>query len=203
MSACRFAASAGGESAAEFRERFMRLFRKTMPETIKAYGFTECMPAAWTFAGVELGEGDRATALAALLMDGTPVHPSPAWLCMRVGPHGTVIQGTGHTHSIVAPRAGPMEVAMHVPAPRRPLPAHRSDTEEHHSAPVVAAIVAIVWRESALRGLRDLASAGDVDGLVRIEINRLCNPAEGRAALDRHSTACGPGVGDRTLLRAF
>jgi hypothetical protein len=154
--------------AAEFRERFMRLLARTPAGVFKRYGFAVCRPGDWAFAGVEIEAGDRATAMAA------PVDaPGPLQVRLRVGPDGTVMHGARNTHSLVASRAGALEVAIHLPSSPLLQPA----MDDPGPAPA-AIVLAIIWRESALRGLRHLASAGDVQGLVRDEINRLCNPAE-------------------------
>jgi hypothetical protein len=148
-----------------FRERFTRLLRRSAPGAFSACGFTECRGGRWAFAGVALEAGDRATALAAWPGIGNAEHEFPVQLSMRVGPQSIAAHGTQHTLSIVAPRGGPLEVAINA-------------TEEHPEAlPMTVVVAAVVWRASALRGLRYLASAGDVDGLVRDEIQRLCNPA--------------------------
>lgn len=169
---------AGGEPAAGFRERITRLLRKAPTDCFKAYGFAQCTPATWIFAGVDIRAGDRATALAARPTDAGHHFSPPPRLSMRVGPRGSIIQGARNTHSIVASGNGPLEVSVDVPA-RRQVP--KAGPGNGGPPPAPTAIVAIVWRESALRGLRALANYGDVDGLVRDEINRLCNPAEARA----------------------
>lgn len=168
---------AGDEPAAEFRERITRLLRKVSTDCFKAYGFAHCAPATWIFAGVDIRAGDRATALAAWPTDAAPLFSSPPRLAMRVGGRGSIIQGARNTHSIVASGNGPLEVSIDVPPPRQALEAGPVNGSP---PPAAAVIVAVVWRESALRGLRALANYGDVDGLVREEINRLCNPAAAR-----------------------
>lgn len=156
-----------GEAATEFSERFRHLLGRTAPEAIKAYGFVRCQAAGWVRAGVAMEAGDRATALAAWPAEAVPVSRPPLQLSMRVGMRGVALQGRCNTHSIVAPGSGPLEVLIDMPA----------RAQDYHPAPPAAMVVAIVWRASALRGLRFVANAGDVDGLVRDEINRLCNPA--------------------------
>lgn len=165
---------AGDEPAAEFRERITRLLRKASTNCFKAYGFAQCPPATWVFAGVDIRVGDRTTALAAWSTNAAPNFSSPPRLSMRVGPRGSIIQAARNTHSIVASGNGPLEVSIDVPAPQQLREAGPGNGGPRLAA---AGIIAIVWRESALRGLRSLANSGDVDGLVREEINRLCNPA--------------------------
>jgi hypothetical protein len=154
--------------AAEFRERFLRLLARTPAAAFKRHGFAVCRPGDWVFAGVEVEAGDRATAMAAPLDA-----PGPLQVRLRLGPDGTAIHGARNTHSLVAPRAGALEVAIQLAASPNLQPA----VNDPGLSPA-AIVVAIVWKESALRGLRHLAGAGDVQGLVRDEINRLCNPAE-------------------------
>jgi hypothetical protein len=196
MFAQGLALTAGSDPAAELRARFTRLLARAAPEAFKAYGFVECRPAEWNFAGVTVEAGDRATAMAALFAGGLPVRIPSARLCMRVEPDGATIDARGGTHSIVAARAGRVEVSIQVPVSGEHAPGRLPCAEEKDFARPVAFIVTVVWRTSALRGLRYLASAGDVDGLVRDEIHRLCNPAAGRTGSEK--TVESPSGNDRT-----
>jgi len=182
MHARRDAMPAGSGATSGFQDRFRRLLGKAASKAFRAYGFAECLSEAWTAAGVEVEAGERATVLAAWGTGAARGPSSPPRFSMRVGESGFAIQGACNTHSIVAPRAGSLEVAIDPPAGRQDPP---FAMEGPWPMPAPAIIVAIVWRESALRGLRYVANAGDVDGLVRNEIGRLCNPAGFRAARSR------------------
>lgn len=166
---------AGIDPAAELRQRFARLMARTRPGAYKAHAVVEYQSGGWTGAGVEVQVGDRATALVAF--PGMLARQPSVRLHMRVGADGTPVDAKGRTHSIVASRRGAVEVALDVP-PGNAL-----------AGSVV--ILTIVWQESALRGLRYVAGAGDIDGLVREEIHRLCDPADAQAATLRRRMAAG------------
>lgn len=165
----------GIDPAAELRQRFDRLMARTRPDAVKAYAVVEYRSDGWAGAGVEVQAGDRATAMVAF--PGMPARPPSARLHMRVGTDGTPVDARGRTHSIVASRTGAIEVALDAPS--------------GNALAGSAVILTIVWQESALRGLRYVAGAGDIDGLVREEIHRLCDPADAQAAAQRRRMAAG------------
>lgn len=146
----------------EFKERFTRLFAKVPRGVVEDYRFVE-LPAvaAWVNTGLLLGPGQRATALA---LAGGKAPAFQAWL--RMDASGEALSGGRHTHSIVTAKAGALHMSARMANDAPGLPAMEA-----------ISVVAIRWTKAPLRCLRYVAGAGDVEGLVRSEIERLCNPA--------------------------
>jgi hypothetical protein len=146
----------------EFAERFTRLLAKA-PRGIVDQHCVVALGAgeAWAMTGMKLQPGHRATALAA--GEGTGLH-----VLLRVGASGEILSGGLHTHSILAATHGELQVAARAP---------RTSTR----AGGCISVAAIRWTRPPLECLRCVLDAGDVQGLLRCEIERLCEPARGRA----------------------
>lgn len=169
----------------EFRDRFVRLFRKAPAGLVEDYRFVE-LPAVflrWTPTGLALEAGNRATAMALCRVE-APQRPGigpqaffQTW--MRLGPTGTIFCGGRNTHSLAAPKAGELHVAVFMPGEKSARQAGTGEPSADRSRIAgIISIVAVRWKEAPLRSLRYLADAGDVRGLVRAEIGRLCNPVD-------------------------
>jgi hypothetical protein len=141
----------------------MRLLAKAPRGIVDHHCVVEPRPdGAWKPTGLQVRPGHRATALAARGSTGFPV-------LLRVGDAGEILCGGLHTHSIVAAAHGELQVAVRAP------PAPPAGDGGHIS------VAAIRWTRPPLECLRCVVDAGDVLGLVRCEIERLCEPARARA----------------------
>ncbi|MBI3529130.1 MAG: hypothetical protein HY067_14320 [Betaproteobacteria bacterium] len=169
----------------EFRNRLTRLFKKAPDGVVKECCFLD-FPASrppWYQTDMGVQAGDRVTTMA---IARTYLSRAPdAWigshfqLWMRVGAKGAILRGTGNTHSFVAMESGELRLASYFPDESSDQ-AGRLATLLEICSQVTGdlSIVVVRWNGSSLRGLRALANFGDVQGLVRTEINRLCNPVD-------------------------
>jgi hypothetical protein len=177
-------------SPEEFRDRFSRLLNKAPDGVIRECHFVDCAAehACWTTTGIELEAGARMTAMMVC-------HTGASWIPgawsarriqfrARVGSTEMIFHSGRNTHSFVAPESGKLHVAIWPPDDDSPDPTSRiPSADDCTRAGLTISMAIIKWKESSLRGLRYLASIGDVQGLVRTEIERLCDPvdaAEGR-----------------------
>jgi hypothetical protein len=154
----------------DFQARFLRLFSRAPAGLVRDHRFLALAPARadWADTGLELHPGDRATVLALAGLHAAAIAGHRFQAMMRVGPAGPVFCGGGPTHSILASKPG----TLHFSA---------SPIEDGGVAPASLSLVAVRWRTPALEGLRSLANGGDVGGLVREEIGRLCDPRDASA----------------------
>lgn len=168
----------------EFRDRFVRLFRKVPVGLVEDYRFVE-LPAVflhWTPTGLPLEAGSRATAMALCRVE-VPrrpgIRPEAFFQTrLRLGSTGTIFCGGRNTHSLVAPRAGELHVAVCLPGEDSAQQNPGAPAADRNRIAGIISIVAVRWKDAPLRSLRYLANAGDVQGLVRAEIWRLCNPVD-------------------------
>jgi hypothetical protein len=133
---------------------------------VQGHRFLELAHASgiWADTGLELDRGERATVLAHAVLRAAATLPACGFqVLMQIGQAGPVLAGGGRTHSVIASRPGALRFAVRL-------------EEDGGTPPPGVSMVAIRWRTPALQGLRALANGGDVAGLVRTEIGRLCNP---------------------------
>ncbi|HWA13755.1 MAG TPA: hypothetical protein VHA15_11730 [Burkholderiales bacterium] len=146
----------------EFAERFTRLLAKAPRGIVDQHCIVALQAGeAWEWTGMKVRPGHRATALAA--GDCAGLH-----VLLRVGACGETLSGGWPTHSILAATHGELQVAARVP--QSSMPAGRC-----------ISVAAIRWTRPPLECLRGVLDAGDVQGLLRCEIERLCEPARSRA----------------------
>lgn len=167
----------------EFRDQFSRLLKKAPDGVVGEYHFVDCPAdrACWTKTGIELEAGARVTTMAICHLNESRKSGACAGMLfqlgMRVGSTEMIFHGGRNTRSFVTPESGKLHVAVCPPADSSAERARLTmPVEDGSHAGETISIVAIRWKDSSLRGLRHLANIGDVQGLVRTEIDRLCNP---------------------------
>jgi hypothetical protein len=160
------AVHAGGQVLrAQFRSGFARLAGKAPHGVIRGWLFVELAPAepSWTQTGIDLRPGDWVTTLAVAC--GLPSRTHEVRLWMRVGCNGTIFRGTRNTHSFLAYESGPLQVARCLPG----------ESADRNPAGGSLAVGVILWNGPTLRGLKQIARLGELDGLIDAEIDRIRN----------------------------
>jgi hypothetical protein len=155
---------------AQFRGGFARLIDKAPQGVIRGWFFVELseLERSWMETGIDLRPGDWVTTLAADCSDRSTAHDVRLW--MRIGCNGTIFGGTRNTHSFLAYESGVLQLARCLP-----------DTSIERLVSGRLSVGVLLWNGPTLRGLKQIARLGELDGLIAAEIERIRNdePPEG------------------------
>lgn len=86
---------------------------------------------------------------------------------------GTMYNPANNTGTMLADRSGTLEIARTVGQFKNAKGELFPSEEQYKATEGLIEGIAIIWKEEALDGLVNLSAAGDVDGLVLAEINRI------------------------------
>jgi len=169
---------------AEFRSGFAELLSKAPAQTLRHHAFF-AIPAnqhPWFDTGIELRAGEFVTIFAVgrawLSREaGMCVYPDMQ-LWFRIGERGNIFRGTRYSHSFQVREAGRLFLGNYFPGEWNTRTGGIAvGTEAYRPMEGDICVLALCWSGLSLEGLKRIAAHGDVAGMIRLEIERLENPA--------------------------
>lgn len=166
---------------AEFQAQFEALL-DGVADQLRDHAFFRLPSDAppWFDSGIDLDAGERITAFVA---GKTRLKGTDLWfgadfqVWFRIGPAGEAFRGTRASHSFSPERPGRLYLATYFPGEWASRDGKLAvPPEAYGQAEGELAVLVLRWRGEPLEGLRRLAEAGDVAGLVAAEIDRLSHP---------------------------
>jgi len=134
--------------------------------------------APWIDSGLQLEEGEEASYF--ICGRTTVVGALDIWVDPRiqvwskVGPDGDVTRATRESHSFAAPRGGPLLFGNYFPNHWADRTGRLGDSEKvYRSLKGEYLVLLIRWPGTARQGLARLLEAGDVDGRIAGEVERI------------------------------
>ncbi|MEN9932570.1 MAG: hypothetical protein RIS17_1143, partial [Pseudomonadota bacterium] len=169
----------GDEPEAAFRAGVDRLVAACPPGLVVEHRFftLPANQAPWTDSGMDLAAGEHVTTFAVgkVWMSreaGIWMGPN-LWAWFRLGEDGAIFRGKRASNSFAADPAGRLWLGGSFPGEWTDEQGALATPEAYASLEGGICICVIRWSGEALAGLREMAKAGDVGGLLACEIDRL------------------------------
>jgi hypothetical protein len=166
----------------DFKSGFNNLLSNVAKGVIYEYRFFE-LPSEqkpWIDTGLDVQAGDQFTSFAAgqTQFKDLPITLEPNFqLWFRIGQNGEIFRGTRDSHSFAVEQSGRLYLASYFPGEWTSKSGNLVTPDEVYDMVTgTLAVLLIHWQIDTLNGLKSLAECGDVDNLIKMEIDRLVSP---------------------------
>jgi DUF3047 family protein len=164
-----------------FRSGFEALLARAPGGTVKDHHFLQVPSdkAPWLDTGIDLKAGDQVSTFATgtTSLKGTPISfPTALQIWCRIGEDGEIFRGTRASNSFTVDKGGRLYLGTMFPGEfASRTGALATPAEAYDMAEGDLTVLLVRWQTEPLEGLKQLASVGDVNGLIATEIDRFAN----------------------------